>query len=303
MRKYEQYQCVNLSEVESATKHLDKASLVPIFIDDNGVQKSVNNFKGIYNNSKGRYCATVVPYYKLVQHKDYINNFCSALDKLGLKYNISIKPSGNKVYADIEFINKNHKYDKLNEEFVVGIRLCNSYDKSIGLGIAPRLKRLACSNGMILSRHESMFVVKHTSKMLNEMEAFIEKRVNKIINTYDDLKGWVSGSMKDSIEWMTCCKIIAKLFEQIKHREQILKRLGLSIIVVNNKKQKKKSITYVWDDDKKKKTKITRWDMYNAITAYLTHGEHITPHIESLFQKRAETLLLTPLEKMPLLVQ
>ena len=56
----------------------------------------------------------------------------------------------------------------------------------------------------------------------------------------------------------------------------------------------------MWDDDKNKKDKLTRWELYNAITRYLTHGEQMTPHIEDLFHRRAEKMLITPLKKMPL---
>jgi len=53
------------------------------------------------------------------------------------------------------------------------------------------------------------------------------------------------------------------------------------------------------DDRTKKKNKLTRWEIYNAITRYLTHGEAITPHIENIFHRQAEKLLMIPLAKLP----
>ena len=98
---------------------------------------------------------------------------------------------------------------------------------------------------------------------------------------------------------MFCCKLIEKMFPWFKHREAVLKKVGISCIEVEDKKTKKKSITYVWDDKTKMKAKLTRWELYNAITSYVTHGEHISPNIESVFQGYAEKLLITPLIKMP----
>jgi len=105
--------------------------------------------------------------------------------------------------------------------------------------------------------------------------------------------------MQDSIEWNTACKILEKLFGQVKHREEILKRLGIALIEVKDKKTKKKTVSYTWNNEQEKKAKFTRWEIYNAVTNYLTHGEQITPHIENLFHKKAEKLLTTPLNKMP----
>lgn len=299
MKQYPTYECKSLDEVKEATKNLDVASLVPIKIIDGGVSKDVENFRAVYNNSVGRMCAAVVPYYNLIQHRQYFNSFAEAMDRLNIKYVMTIQQIGNRAFADIEFTGKNIKFTKLNEEFTTGLRLINSYDKTTGLFVIPRFTRLACTNGMIITRSEKTVSIKHHERIIKELEAFIEKRLNQLVTQYDDLQGWVSECMKDSIEWRVCCKIIEKMFNQMKHREEILKLIGINLITEKDKTSKKVTISYVWQDDKNKKDKITRWALYNAITQYLTHGEHITPHIENLFHKRAEKLLVTPLAKMP----
>ena len=294
------HKCSNFEEVKIATLNLDIASIVPLKIDDGGVIKDVENYNGVYNISQGKFCAAVVPQYNLVLHREYFNGFAEAMNRLNIDFNMVIKQSGNRAFADIEFIGRNLKYDKLDEEFTTGIRLCNSYDKSTGLHVMPRYTRLACTNGMILTRSENTVSIKHHSKMVKEIQSFIEIKLNDIINSDSDLQTWVSTSMGDSIEWNKACKIIEKLFTQLKHREAILKKLNIDVITVTDKKTKKKTISYVWSDSKLKKDKFNRWDMYNAVTSYLTHGEQITPHIENLFHKYAEKLLRTPLAKMPM---
>ncbi len=301
--------CCTLVQVQTQTDLLPKAIEVPLKIDVGGVIKDVSNYKGVYNITDDKFCSAVTPSYNVVNHKQYFDGFAEALDRLNLKYSMNIKRVGNKAFADIDFKDRNIKFDKLNEEFMTGIRLTNSYDKTTGLGFAPRFTRLACSNGMILTRSEMKYNIKHHSKLINELEGLIETRIASLINQNNELKGWVSTSMEDSIEWLNCCRILEKLFQQPKHIEEILKRLGISMITnskdtkIKTKKgriQKKKFYSYVWDDDNKKTEKINRWDLYNAITNYLTFGEHITPHVESVLHNKAEKILMTPLAKLPM---
>ena len=137
-------------------------------------------------------------------------------------------------------------------------------------------------------------------RSLQQLESFIELKVNAIVNENSMLKTYVSDCMNDSIEWGACCRIIQKLFTQQKHKEEILKRLNIDCITVTDKKTKKKSFSYVWKDDASKKKKIDRWEIYNAITNYLTHGEQITPHIDLCLQKTAEKVFTTKLKELPM---
>ena len=299
MKQCQTYMCKTLAEVKTATKNLDIASRVPIQIVDGGVVKQVHDWVGIYNNSKGHLSTVVVPYYNLIQHKDYFDGFAEAMTRLGMNFTMSIKQQGDKAYADIDFPDRKIELKKVDEKFTSGLRLINSYDKSTGLYAMPRFMRLICSNGMIITEEERTISIKHHSKLILEIQSFIETRLQELINMDDTLKRWVNESMVDSLEWKFCCRILEKLFIQPKHREEILKRLGINMVEIQNKKTKKITYDYVWNDVQQKKTKLTRWEIYNAITQYLTHGQFISPHIENLFSKHAEKLLITPLIKMP----
>ena len=192
--------CTSTVEVQTATTKLDRATLCPIKVDVRGVIKDVENFKGVYVHSRGVCCGTVSNYYKLVQHKEYFDAFAEAFDRLNVKYSMVIKQHNNRAYADIDFIGRNLKFDKLGEEFVTGLHLMNSYDKKTGVHCAPRFTRLACTNGMILTRAEKSIAVRHSSQMLTEIQAFVEKRIADVISRDEQLQGWVSQSMGDSKE-------------------------------------------------------------------------------------------------------
>jgi len=290
------YVCNNVFEVDAATAKLSNAHEVKLQMDDGGVIKPVENFKGVYNSTKGEFCAAVTEGYNVITHKTYFDGFAAAMDRLGMPFKMSIKEQGNQAFADIEFIGRNIKFEKLNEEFLTGIRLTNSYNRIQGLGVIPRFTRLACTNGMILTRGEKTFSIRHHSKMSNEIEVFIEKRLNAIINRDQQLQHWVSESMADSIEWKTVTQILQKMFAQAKHREEILKRVGISVI---EKKKGHKVIGYDYIMENKDITKLNRWDVYNSVTNYLSWGEHITPNLEASLHRQAEKLLTTSFDRLP----
>ena len=107
------YEATNLEDVKVITNSLDKSKIVPLHIDDGGVMKKIEKFDGIYNISKGQFCNIAVPNYRLIQHKDYVDNFATALERIGIKYKMMIKPQGNKLFVDVEFTEKKHTFKEL----------------------------------------------------------------------------------------------------------------------------------------------------------------------------------------------
>jgi len=296
MKTTQTYICDNYQEVLASTVNLSNAHEVKLQMDDGGVIKPIDDWKGIYNSTQGEFCAAVTESYNVITHKTYFNGFAEVMDRLNIPFSMTIKEQNNQAFADIRFIGRNLKFEKLNEEFVTGIRLSNSYNKTQGLGVSPMFTRLACTNGMVLTRAEKSFSIRHHSRMAIEIEVFIEKRLNEIINRDQQLQHWVSESMSDSVEWKTLVKILEKLFTRPKHREEILKRLGITVV---EKKKGKKIIGFEYVMENKDITKLNRWDVYNSVTQFATHGEHITPHLEMYLQSLAEKLLTTSFEKLP----
>jgi hypothetical protein len=295
LRLMNNIELVSMLEIQTTTEALDKARLCEITINDGGVAKQIKEFKAVYNVSRGRMAASVGKGYHLILHKEYFDTFCTALNNLGIKYKAVINQSTSMAIMDIIFENKNIKFDELGEEFTTGIRIINSYTKTRGLSICPRYTRLACTNGMILTRFDVTFSVRHNSTMLKDMEHLIETRINAIIDKDEELKAWVTDSMADSIEWTMAVNIFKKLISSAKHREGILKELGIAV-VTKKEKGKKKETSYMFDGTNKK---LSRWVIYNAVTRFCTHGEQITPNVEAYLQKQAEKILTTKLIELP----
>ena len=300
MLQTNRYKCETLEEVKIATEKLDKAiEVCPLKFDVGGVEHETHNWKGIYNISKGVYTKTVSKnLYQMITHKDFLNAFMESLNNLNIKFKVNIQSTGNTVVTDIEFTEKKQVFKELGEEFISGIRLINSYDRNFPVTIMPRLVRLACLNGMVLSRDETRFNVKHSSQLVKEIEKLISVKINQILNKYQDMQVMVENCIADSIEWKIACTIISKLIQQPKHIDKILEILNITRIVTPNIKDKKNpTITYL--GPKYKDTDVlTRWQIYNAITQYATHGEQLTTYLEMHLQNKAEKILLTPLLKM-----
>ena len=294
--KMQDWICNNDAEAQSVSMALNKAELRDIYVKGNdGNMTVVDDIKGVFNTESNDFCAAVSKRYTLIQHGDYFQSFAESLTRLGIKYKMTIRQSGNTAFADIDMIGRNIKFDKLNEEFMTGFRLINSYDRSSGISMMSRYTRLACMNGMILTKNVDVFSIRHSNKMAKEIDAQIEIKLKSMISENAELQFWVSESMKDSKEWDVCCKIIAKLIAVPKHRDEVLKRLGIVAIDVTDKKSKKRTTTFMWDRASEKKDKLTRWSIYNSITNYLLTPS-LSPSVEAYLQKQAEKMLTKPLE-------
>jgi hypothetical protein len=294
MLKTSYYSCNTFEETKAITNNLDKAMIVkPFKFNVVGVEHTTNDWKGIFNITQGYLTKPVGEIYNLVTHKEFLDTFSETLERLNIKFEMNIRSMGNTVITDVEFIEKKLEFKTLNEEFITGIRIINSYDRAYAVTISPRLKRLACLNGMVLQRDESCFNVKHSANLVKEIEKLVETKITDIINKYKDFQVLVEQNIKDSIEWNMVGNIIEKLFKQPKHIEEILKNLGITRLETENVLDKKKPIiTYT---RLLNNNKVTRWELYNAITKYLTHGELLSPYIENAMQIKAEKVLLTPL--------
>jgi hypothetical protein len=264
----------------------DRAQIVDAYVNDGGVMKQCDHHKAIYNISQGRVAAFVSNDYKLINHGEYFESFKESLDRLNLDYTYKTTNLGNMAIVDFSFKNMNIKFEKLGEEFATGIRLVNSYNKSTGLMMFSKFTRLACMNGMVMSKFAQALNMKHTSKEILNFAPAIERKLAHLINERAELQAWVEASISDSIEWEAVGTIMTKLMTQQKHRAEILSRLNIQCI-------KKDDGTFEYASENK--AKRTRWEIYNAITHYLTHSEQLTPFISEVLAKKAEKVLINPL--------
>lgn len=279
----------NITEIDSACE-------IPIAIKMGNEYKEDNNFKGVFNVSKGELVTVVSKDYTLIQHRDILENFKTALNNLNVPFELKLISANNKLVMDIEFPEM-RKNVMVGEEFTLGFRVINSYNKSTSLIIAPKFVRLACANGMVVTaKNTGAFHIRHNSKLAEDIPAAIEKAINETIATSEKLSTWVSECMTDSVEWEHASKIVEKLIYQKKWKTKILDELGIRRVEIEENGIKK--IKYVSADGKK----INRWSIYNSITKLATHDTQLSSNVEAWLQQRATKLLTTPLQQMPIAV-
>ena len=294
----------NLSAMQRGLMQLDTATSKPVFVE--GQQDK--GYQAVWNADKNKRCMITSSKYTLVQHREVFDSFLESMKELGLNASGTVWNNGNRVIAEVQFKGKGIEDPsaghirgddvKNGKTIQYGVLLRNSYDKSMAIVGNFYAGRLACLNGMIIGRHILAIHYKHMGRIniIERMKNFL----TKVLDSEEKLQKLVSDAIAQTMEWQIAYKVLEKLFDQPRHREEILKRLGISMITVEDKKTKKKTVSYVWDVPKEETKKVSRWQLYNAVTNYLTHGERMTPHVQEILHARGNKLLepTTALVKM-----
>lgn len=232
--------------------------------------REITGFKAIWNTNTGKPVTVVSDRYNLVQHEMVVKAVADAIMNLNIPAEARVRDAHNRLFVDISFPDAK-LYVQKGEEFFAGIRVVNSYDKTTGIVVAPRLVRLACLNGMVLElAYTKGYNIHHTAKMAEDFQSTIELMLKDMVNSNDKLKALVNDCIGDSIEWALMDRILNSMAGAQKHfavlRDMLLK--------IENP---------------------TRWDLYNAFTNYATHGEQLSPNVEAVLQSKAQKILVTPL--------
>jgi hypothetical protein len=242
-------------------------------------QKPEENWKAVYNVSKGKVASIVNKGYNVVQHKDVVQGFLGACDSLGLKTDVRIRDFGNRIWVDVNFPTQKIDLKVVGEEFTAGFRLLNSYDKTAGVMVIPMLKRLVCLNGMVMNvkGFVGSFIYKHNSSKVKELQSHIESSLHLVISSDEKLKTIVSECIADTMEWKLADRMM-------NHLLRIYGQDHIDAILEYAKSQLKPG------------KKITRWDLYNAMTWYISHGKNLAQCVEQYLTAKSQKMLNTKLD-------
>ena len=264
-----------LVQLKQAIMRLDRAEEV---VYDNGRQIDLRGtkgrFKALWNMDKNRVETIRGKDYILVQHKEVLEPFIQALSKLNLSVAGDIKDYGGAVYITCFF--KNLELIKDDRSGIQrGIRIVNSFNSYTAIRGEMWGMRLVCSNGMRIPGFEAKVRQLHMGHI--NLPQLMEGFLTTVIEKSKSLKLLVSGAMADTLEWEIVQKVYKVLLKEEKHIEAIMK---------------------IFNEDNLDKKTITRWDVYNAITKYATHGKEklLSVAVEDRLQKRAVRLLEQPIK-------
>lgn len=249
----------NLAELKNKSLQFDEAEFRDIFNEDGEKQEG---YRGVYNKTRNELITIKrVTGHKLIQHKEAVDVFIDTSLSMNLSFKGKVIDSGNKVA--VQFIANTGFLTSTNEEVKQGIVLFNEYGKGLFLGWQG--VNLSCTNQMNANFTRSAIRIPDTIMLGSKLK----EAITDIMDSNDQIKQYVEKAIADSMEWDYATQIIGLMIYEKKHRESIIKIL-----------------------EENKKDKISRWDLYNAITNYATHGENITSNVEDYLQNSAQRVLV-----------
>lgn len=266
---------ISLAELKNLAIGFDRAEMRDVHIVKDDQDYLSKRHMGVWNMDKNELACLAPKSYVAIQHRYATECLIDAITSLNIKADAELKKSKHGIHIDFDFPESKFELTQVGENFTSGIRVVSDYSQVAGLVIAPRITRLACSNGMIVTEVVKSQRIKFTEQLKMTAEGLIDKMIKDIITNDEKLANMVSICMRDSVEW-TACKLLAKeLFKKKKYVREILSRIK-------------------FDENER----VTRWSFYNAVTEYCTKSERIKPHIDTWLQNKAQKILTTPFAQL-----
>ena len=228
--------------------------------------------KGIWNLDRNHLACIATKRYEIIQHREGFTAAANELESLGLSVFGRIRNYGDRV--DIQIAFKDHVIEVNGDKLNMGVKLHNSYNLSRVFGGELFSFRQACTNGMIVGKVVHC-QVRQLHMGLIDVPKLMKDFMADAINSSEKFKEYVSVAMADTYEWKLAESVLEQMLTIKKYREMILNRLKA-------------------DNDQGKR--LTRWDVYNSITAVATHGEKISAATFDYLQAKAQDVLIAPLE-------
>lgn len=257
---------MNLVELKSAAMSFDRARTRDLYVKADGMESLCRTHMQVWNEDKGTQACVAPKRYQVLQHRFVTEVLVDALTSFGMKADARLKQAGHGIQIDIDFPEQTIELTTVGEKFTAGIHVVNDYSKTQGLLIAPRVTRLACSNGMVVTEIVKPRRIKYSEELRVTVGTMMDQVLREIIDSDDKLQGVISACMKDSVEWSYATLFLRQLLCHKKHRNAVLGRLEHG-------------------------KPVTRWSLYNAITDYATHGERLKPSVETWLHNKANLLM------------
>lgn len=271
----------SLAQLQNSAMAFDRAVLKPVFVGEHKVEDT-HHF-AVWNEDKEKVSAIVSERYNLVQHQHIVSEVATALQNLNMNCDARVSNGGDVMFVDLTFKDFDISFETkglaVGESFFAGLQILNSYNKTTGVIVKPRLLRKVCTNGMVLdvgSAFAKTINLVHTNKLAEDFAQYIPALIKEMVNSSDKLRILVEKNIADSIEWESMKIIVKTLIKTEKHADKI------------------------WDILRREEVegRMSKWSLYNSITDYATHNSQLTPLVEQMLQNKAQLVLTTPLAQL-----
>jgi len=267
-------QKMSMAALKNRALEFDRVEMRDLYARKHDADYHCKKHMGVWNLDKGHLACIAPKNYVAIPHREAVEAVVDAITSLNITAECEVKLYKDSVVVDINFPGTERELKVVGDKFTSGIRIISDYAEVAGLVIGGRVQRLACSNGMIVSEFVRSKRIKFTDELTLTVEGVIDTILKDIINNDDRLANMVSVCMKDSIEWQTLKLLLKHMFKRQKHTREILERM------------------------RKPSEQPTRWDLYNAVTNYATHGERLQPNVEAWLQNKAQHIIKTDFDEL-----
>ena len=262
-------QILELGELKNKALGFDRAEARDVHVIKNQEDYLCKDVMGVWNIDKNVLACLGPKNYTVIQHKEATESLIDAITSLNIKATAELQTSKHGIFLDIDFPEVKVELSEVGESFTSGLHLVNDYSTQ-GLVIAPRLTRLVCSNGMVISQVVKAKRIRWSEQLKIELEGVVDNMLKEIISSDQRLVNMVSICMRDSVEWQTAKLLAKELFKRKKYAKEIMSRCT-----------------------ELNEGRVNRWQFYNAITNFLGVAS-LKPAAEAWFQNRAQAVLTTP---------
>lgn len=263
------YSFSNVSELESQVKALPTAREERVMRVEEFDESMVPDWKAIVNNENDEVATIVTDKYNLVQHREAFRPVIRVLNELKFSWEGEIRTwkEGGRVVANISSPEMGFEIDE-DSEYGGGFQVLNSFDGSAGFRLTAFVKRLVCSNGMVLREAiTEPYYKKHLG------EDIVEEVKDWIRDLGEELPYLRNRIIASQNEYFEPFKALEALGVPDKHAE--------AIVPTENKRE------------------ISRKELYDRFTSYLSHEyreEDQSLSTEQSYWRKSEELLIGDLD-------
>ena len=260
---------LSLAELKNKALSFDRAEIRDVHVIKEQDDYLCKDVMGVWNIDKNMLACLGPKNYAVIQHKHAVESLIDAITSLNIKANAELQMSKHGIHLNLDFPDVKVELSEVGESFTSGLHLVNDYSLQ-GLTIAPRITRLVCSNGMVISQIIRAKRIRWSEQLKIELEGVVDNMLKEIISSDQRLVKMVSICMEDSVEWQTAKLLAKELFKRKKYAKEIMARCQMD-----------------------SEGRINRWNFYNSITNFLGVSS-LKPALEAWFQNKAQAVLTTP---------
>ena len=144
-------QQMSLVELKNKAMGFDRAEMRDVHIVKDADDYLSRRHMGVWNIDRNELACLAPKSYCVIQHRHAVESVVDAITSLNIPAMAELKAAKHGIFVDISFPEAEFELKEVCDKFTAGIQITNRYDQVAGLVISPKVTRLACSNGMVVT--------------------------------------------------------------------------------------------------------------------------------------------------------